>query len=252
MKYKTVILLVGVFFLSMVVSSQSFSVTKSASAADVREGDNLTVYLTVRNDGGDVLSGKMWDYYPVGQDVSGARTLGFDYWAVEFDVSVPSRESRTYNYTIHFGKLPLPWMNKRRTLNRAQLKVGELIVYSNDAYVTYYIESDYPCNFNDVCEPQLRENYQTCYEDCPSGSADGFCDGKHDRLCDQDCDAAGDKDCTPGVSTTLPSEHLERTTTLPSEPLEKKPIWPFYLAVGLAVVLLVYLISRRWRRANET
>jgi len=252
MKCRMFTMLAAVFFISMTVSGQSFSIVKSASSADVREGDNLTVYLTVKNDGSSVLSGMLWDYYPVGQTVSGARTVGFDSWAVEFDVNVPSGESRTFNYTIHFGKLPLPWMNKQRTLNRAQLKAGEVVAYSNDVYVTYYIESDYPCNFNDVCEPQLRENYETCYEDCRSGSADGFCDGKQDRRCDPDCSADVDKDCLSRVSTTLPSGPLETKPTLPFELLEKKPNWLLYLTLGLAGVLLIYLTSKRWRKANET
>ena len=43
------------------------------------------------------------------------------------------------------------------------------------------------------------ENYNTCPDDCYSGSYDGYCDGVSDEICDQDCIDMGtlqdDEDC---------------------------------------------------------
>jgi putative hemolysin len=41
----------------------------------------------------------------------------------------------------------------------------------------------------------IPENYETCPEDCPSGSQDGYCDGIEDGICDPDCESGLDPDC---------------------------------------------------------
>ncbi len=43
------------------------------------------------------------------------------------------------------------------------------------------------------CNP--GENYIFCPEDCPTGSADGICDGVEDGVCDPDCEKGADPDC---------------------------------------------------------
>jgi hypothetical protein len=49
------------------------------------------------------------------------------------------------------------------------------------------------CN-NNICEPQ--ESFETCPQDCPSGSDDDYCDGQVDKKCDPDCNNRLDPDCT--------------------------------------------------------
>ena len=39
------------------------------------------------------------------------------------------------------------------------------------------------------------ENFKTCPKDCPSGGADGYCDGVKDGRCDPDCEKRADPDC---------------------------------------------------------
>ncbi len=51
------------------------------------------------------------------------------------------------------------------------------------------------CNRNNECEPDFGENYFTCSQDCPSGSADGVCDLIKDKICDPDCTPGSDPDC---------------------------------------------------------
>lgn len=48
---------------------------------------------------------------------------------------------------------------------------------------------------NKKCEPGLGENFINCPKDCPSGSNDGYCDGKPDGICDPDCNKEDDIDC---------------------------------------------------------
>lgn len=47
----------------------------------------------------------------------------------------------------------------------------------------------------------IGEDYQTCSEDCPSGSMDAYCDGVEDGICDPDCTPETDPDCV--TQTTL-------------------------------------------------
>ncbi|HSQ92673.1 MAG TPA: hypothetical protein VLL74_00085, partial [Methanoregula sp.] len=54
-------------------------------------------------------------------------------------------------------------------------------------------------------------NAGTCIKDCPSGSADGYCDGISDGRCDTDCAAGGDPDCRTADTAT--------TARSPSSPL---------------------------------
>ena len=60
----------------------------------------------------------------------------------------------------------------------------------------------------------IPENYNTCPQDCTSGSYDTYCDGVEDGICDQDCVDLGiteeDPDC---VTTTV------RTTTSTTIPI---------------------------------
>lgn len=54
------------------------------------------------------------------------------------------------------------------------------------------------CNRNNVCEPDLSENFVSCPADCPSGSADNYCDAVQDNKCDLDCAPEADLDCLCG------------------------------------------------------
>ncbi len=64
------------------------------------------------------------------------------------------------------------------------------------------------CNHNERCEEY--ENYNSCLDDCPSGSKDGYCDTILDGKCDSDCDATADIDCTCG-NKVCDGKETERT-----------------------------------------
>jgi hypothetical protein len=79
------------------------------------------------------------------------------------------------------------------------------------------------CNKNKKCEPRLGENYNTCPQDCLSGSSDGYCDKLADGICDLDCTENEDPDC-------------------------KKPsmLW-IYILVGIVIIILLIVFLTRIR-----
>lgn len=52
------------------------------------------------------------------------------------------------------------------------------------------------CNLDFICQKERGENYLNCVQDCPSGSADNYCDQAPDGICDIDCARTQDSDCT--------------------------------------------------------
>ena len=195
----------GVVFLCLIglVSSQVV-VEKTASHGVVREGDTINITFTVVNDGGASLTGVFQDPLFLPGSVDGARVVGE--WLplkAELSVSVPAKTRREYSYSIKIEDIPAPWKDKNLSIGMAVLKSnnGSWLGKSNEVYVVFDVESDVPCNFNGRCEPDLGENYNTCYADCRSGGKDGYCDGKEDFVCDTDCGVDRDPDCTPAQKT---------------------------------------------------
>jgi len=89
------------------------------------------------------------------------------------------------------------------------------------------------CNNDGICSN--NENYQNCQQDCPSGSADGYCDKIYDTKCDPDCSTQDDPDC-------LFSKN---------KPKEEKPgvIVPIGISLGIFIVfVLTIIISRKVQR----
>ena len=72
------------------------------------------------------------------------------------------------------------------------------------------------CNPNGKCDP--GENYIFCPEDCPTGSADGVCDGAEDGKCDPDCAEGVDPDC---------------------KILEEKGNLNLYVTIGIITVIII-------------
>jgi hypothetical protein len=54
---------------------------------------------------------------------------------------------------------------------------------------------------DNICQP--HESYESCPIDCPSGSADDYCDRIADNICDPDCSAEQDVDCEEKKPNTL-------------------------------------------------
>ena len=113
----------------------------------------------------------------------------------------------------------------------------KLSVYRGDNLI-FYEELPAFCNEDTICDPS--ENFFSCEVDCPSGSADGVCDGKlYDGICDHDCDPKSDwKDCN--ISIEVVKKHEEKQRFVPKKPV-KLPSWVLPLVV--VVLLFVGAIS---------
>jgi hypothetical protein len=80
----------------------------------------------------------------------------------------------------------------------------------------------------------------TCYPDCRSGGADGYCDEKRDYICDADCGKPyKDPDCT--TSTTI-----RKQATEPNKAPAESKAW-IYAAIGLVAIGLVAAAAKKGR-----
>lgn len=95
-------------------------------------------------------------------------------------------------------------------------------------------DADVDCLCGDSkCEGSKGESYNTCPQDCPSGSSDNYCDKINDGNCDPDCLVTEDSDCKH-VSTSKTTE-------------EGVPLWLLVIVMALVLVLVIYLLFRKWK-----
>jgi hypothetical protein len=136
-------------------------------------------------------------------------------------------------YKITYKIKPLSFGSFVIPPTEVQTSSGE-IFYSNTLNVAVH------CKTNGACEPGLGENYFTCPEDCPSGSADGVCDLMKDGRCDPDCANNTDTDCL--ISTT---------TTITVSPVTGKFSTYLYVVIIAIIVLVVIFLLYKIRVARE-
>lgn len=74
------------------------------------------------------------------------------------------------------------------------IDVSKIVVLHDQKVI--YDKNVLSCNKDGDCDSW--ENYASCKEDCPSGSADGYCDRIPDNICDSDCSTEADVDCIGG------------------------------------------------------
>ena len=79
-----------------------------------------------------------------------------------------------------------------------------------------------------ICDKS--ETYFSCPHDCPSASADGYCDNVLDHKCDADCKGS-DPDC-PGAATAVVSNGNSKQQILA-------------VAVLVAVLIIIGIIIRK-------
>ena len=99
------------------------------------------------------------------------------------------------------------------------------------------------CN-NNICEPQ--ESYETCSQDCPSGTDDGYCDEVRDGICDHDCAGKLDEDCKEAQAFEVPQRKkaIENKPTASVQEQETSNIhFIMIIAIGLIVILLLGIVG---------
>lgn len=135
------------------------------------------------------------------------------------------------------------------------------------------------CNKNKVCEIDKSENYLSCPEDCPSGSADNYCDMVKDGICDPDCEISADVDCICNKNGICEKERGETVELCPLDchcgngicekileenyencPQDCKPeqptfsfyIYAFIIAIIFVLIFLIFWKSRSVRYESPT
>lgn len=123
--------------------------------------------------------------------------------------------------------------------------------------------------FAKVCgdkECQGHESYENCSEDCPSGSADDYCDHIEDGVCDFDCQNIkdADTDCTGENPATVQAElkkrlglnddgkkiGAEEENGFKSIP-KTKNLAMFIGLIVAAVLVIIFLFVRRKNNLNQ-
>ena len=173
------------------------------------------------------------------------RLMSFD--GVELKkIYYPITENRRYAIYLPYDK------------NAAQIEVENL---KNSKVMEVDLRD---LNFADTCGNgacEDYESYESCTQDCKSGSKDDFCDGVSDGICDPDCSPKTDVDCiepmnkaenqTPTQASQKPAGKNDKPATKPKIPKTSNPLPDInFLMVGLAigavaVLALGYLLVKK-------
>jgi len=115
---------------------------------------------------------------------------GLGYIYVDYDEENLRGGSIALNETQLYIKLPTVPEAKKINIYRAMRYNNTLI--KKELALSIDLLGTSECG-NNRCES--GENYFFCSEDCPSGSADKYCDTLLDNVCDKDCSHGEDGDC---------------------------------------------------------
>lgn len=128
---------------------------------------------------------------------------------------------RSINVSVIFYVFGIGEVNESSVYFRIPMKNNyRFLDFIHDNKIIFEADlSEYICNRNDVCEPEIGESKELCFEDCKplevcsndrcdssenygncptdcaSGYPDNYCDGILDGKCDPDCSAEEDPDC---------------------------------------------------------
>lgn len=231
---------IALLVLSVTVMAQEVSVTKTV-ANQVKFGDNLSVTITVSNNGNSHLTAKIIETVAgataiqpqlvISQTTPGLIAALPPHF--EWSVDLPSGSVQSVSYIIKPNKVGTYLISP----TTVWLSNG-LTVLSNSASVNV------TCNSNGICEPNFGENYLTCPSDCQPWAKDGICNPARDGHCDPDCAPGIDLDCLKQqeANTTIHS-------VLPSTKVGEDNNW-LLLALILIVVIIALIFLFRNKLLN--
>ena len=174
-------------------------------------GSEIAISLKVTNRGTKSAEVRVYEDLRPGLQYSGTQEVGYHVYEA---LRIPY-----YTWTLSLG----PGASETITYRAVPGSVGMIAfppAIVTDAFgnraesAATYLRVE--CAPNGVCDP--GENTFFCPEDCPSGSADGLCDGIRDDRIDPDCEAGYDPDAGP-VTTVPPTTQevpLSYTLILPA------------------------------------
>ena len=181
-------------FMFMVLISlvTAAAITKSVSKTEVQSGDQIEVTLEVVSEASG--NAEVQDLYPQFAIATGGPVVAGYAPHMFYELDLIANEKQTLKYSLKFQEIPATLSDKENSLGLATLTQNGNTFESNNPAITFSsISGAVSCNFNSVCDS--FENYQTCLQDCKSGSADNYCDQKQEGTCDPDCTPEEDLDC---------------------------------------------------------
>lgn len=230
-----------IFMISLAFAATDITVQKTAPSKIKRE-DILSVTIIVKNDRNTSIGADVQETVggadPVDPPVLVSPEGRTDMIAVqppyyEWKLSIDANSFKTITYKI-------------KPKNPGFFSIGPTKVYVDGNLVTSNsLQVEVICNQNNICEPNFGENYNTCPEDCRSGSGDGICDLVRDGRCDPDCTSKGDLDCACGNNIC---EKFENKIICPADC--KKSLWQ-YPVLGLVIIIGCFLAVYGYKRFKK-
>jgi len=176
---------------------------KEISPRKIKKGDTVIVRATIKNEDDVSYDCSMTDSYmadlftPIDESefekAVPTSPIEPTFWIFRREFRLNPGEEKIFEYRLK--------LLESRGITEMNLKGFSFSIpdenffkESNRAFIEIIV-----CNNNGVCETDRYENYLNCPEDCPSGSADGYCDKIKDGICDPDCAKGFDIDCIPLV-----------------------------------------------------
>ena len=167
---------------------------------------------------------------------------------------------RSINATVIFYIFGIGEVNESLVYFRIPMKDNyRFIEFIHSDEIIFEVDlSEYICNKNNICEPEIGEsrelcfkdckppevcgnsrcdtleNYGNCPTDCASGYPDGYCDRIEDGRCDLDCSKEEDIDCKMPYTAVVGE----------SDEIPGYPVYYLILAIILAVLILFVLYRK--------
>ncbi len=191
-------IIVFIFLINLtVISASEIILEKTSSIRQVQPGEWFSINVKVTNNFNESIDAYIFEKAPS---------------ILEFKDHIPYQDPYS-DYIMPYISIHklLPansYIEKNLTVRLASIGtffISKTILNTETAtYTSNPLEITVMCNQNHICESNLRENYETCSQDCPSGSQDGICDMIKDGKNDPDCLQGYDPDyknphCTNGI-----------------------------------------------------
>ncbi len=190
---KKIIYLVVVLLVLASVNAE-IKVTKKLSDTDIACGDVVTVTILLENNQGMGIKGVLIENYPAYARPEGDFISGGVIGVLKKNITLQPSSEVKYSYNLTFNDIPVPVREKEHLFPATVLLLDNSSRYSSNELKIFISEpTTGPCNYDFVCDP--GENRGNCFQDCPSGGKDDYCDGLDDLLCDPDCEVGEDVDC---------------------------------------------------------
>jgi len=191
-KKTELILIVLTILLVQTIAAQEIILDKTISKTEVHPNEWFLINLKITNQGKDDIVVNIHEPQPEAFDFRDYTPFVQPYTHLDGTVYVPP-------YIDIKRSVPANSFIEEKFVAKVDevgnFYIAETIVNTiSGIYSSNSLKLRVLCNLNNQCELNLDENYETCPEDCPSGSEDRICDMKKDNILDPDCILGADPD----------------------------------------------------------